>query len=281
VSFEVFQVALPNYRGPLDLLLYLVRKHELEPSALSLASLTNQFIDYLGTLKEIDLTPIGEFVEIASTLLEIKSRVALPHSEEEEEVIDANREDLVSRLLEYKQYRDAASLLEDRAREAQQRFGRIADDQTQSDPSLATQPIREVELWDLVGAISRLIRDANSTRGTSIVYDETPLHVFMDQIHQRLQLEESFALSELFAAKMHKSTMISTFLALLELVRHHQVSTDQGDAHGEVWIHRGPGFRIDENPDFSTIATSAATSAAIGPEETSILETHEFGAKKT
>jgi segregation and condensation protein A len=253
----MFQVALPNYRGPLDLLLYLVRKHELEPSALSLAQITGQFIDYLATLKEIDLTPVGEFIEIASTLLEIKSRVALPHAEDEEEVVDANREDLVSRLLEYKQYRDAASLLEDRAREAQQRFSRVSDDALQADPDLALQPIREVELWDLVGAISRLMRDANTSRGTSIVYDETPIHVFMQRIHHRLLGEESFALSELFAAKMHKSTMISTFLALLELVRHHQVSTDQGDTHGEVWIHRGPGFKVDETPDFSTIDSVA------------------------
>lgn len=254
----MFQVALPNYRGPLDLLLYLVRKHELEPSAVSLAAVTNQFIDYLATLEAIDLTPVGEFIEIASTLLEIKSRVALPHGEEEEEVVDANREDLVARLLEYKQYRDAASLLEDRGREAQKRFGRVADDFSQGDPDLAAQPIREVELWDLVGAISRLLRDANASRATSIVYDETPIHVFMERIHERLLKDESFALSELFAAKMHKSTMISTFLALLELVRHHQVSTDQSDVHGEVWIHRGRGFRTDELPDFSKMADSVA-----------------------
>ena len=249
----MFQVTLANYRGPLDLLLYLVRKHELEPSALSLASITNQFIEYISTLKEIDLTPVGEFVEIASTLLEIKSRVALPHAEEEEEVVDANRDDLVSRLLEYKQYRDAASLLEERAHEAQQRFARVADDQHYAEPDLANQPIHEVELWDLVGAMSRLMRDANTSRGTNIVYDETPIHVFMERIHERLLREESFALSELFAAKMHKSTMISTFLALLELVRHHHVSTDQGDAHGEVWIHRGPGFEAETTPDFSTL----------------------------
>jgi segregation and condensation protein A len=261
----MFQVSLTNYRGPLDLLLYLVRKHELETSALSLAAITNQFIDYLAALKEIDLTPVGEFVEIASTLLEIKSRVALPHAEEEEEVVDANREDLVARLLEYKQYRDAASLLEDRAHEAQQRFGRIADDLTHSDPDLASQPIHEVELWDLVGAMSRLIRDANISRGASIVYDETPIHVFMERIHERLLKEESFALSDLFAAKMHKSTMISTFLALLELVRHHHVSTDQGDAYGEVWIHRGPGFEAENTPDFSTLDSAAiATTEELG-----------------
>lgn len=252
----MFQVALPNYRGPLDLLLYLVRKHELEPSALSLSAVTHQFIEYLTTLKEIDLAPVGEFVEIASTLLEIKSRVALPHGDEEEEVIDANRDDLVSRLLEYRQYRDAASRLEDRAREAQKRFGRMADEISQDNPDLAVQPIREAELWDLVGAISRLLRDANASRATSIVYDETPIHVFMERIHGRLLQEESFALSELFAAKMHKSTMISTFLALLELVRHHQVSTEQGDAHGEVWIHRGQGFHLGEKPDFSAMESA-------------------------
>lgn len=263
----MFQVELPNYRGPLDLLLYLVRKHELEPSTLSLAAITNQFIDYLSKLQEIDLNPVGEFVDVASTLIEIKSRYALPHAEDDEEPVDAAREDLVARLLEYKQYRDAASVLEERARAAQQRFGRLAEDSIHGDPNLLSQPIREVELWDLVGAMSRLLRDANTSRGTSIVYDETPIHVFMQRIHERLCEESSFALSELFAAKMHKSTMISTFLALLELVRHHQVSTDQGDIHGEVWIHRGPGFSVDQAPDFATMESGATGDAPTSEHE--------------
>lgn len=260
----MFQIALPNYRGPLDLLLYLVRKHELEPSEISLAAVTQQFIEYLTTLQEIDLTPVGEFIEIASTLLEIKSRIALPHAEEDEEPVDTSREDLVARLLEYKQFRDAASLLEDQARQAQLRFTRIADDAFAEEPDLEAQPIREVELWDLVGAISRLMRDATVTRGASIVYDETPIHVFMERIHSRLRQAPRFALSELFAAKMHKSTMISTFLALLELVRHHQVYTEQNEPHGEVWVLRGPDFNPNEHPDFAKLDASSDFSEGLG-----------------
>src|SRR5690606_21553343 len=100
-----FRVDCDIFRGPLDLLLYLVRKHEVEIVELPIAPITAQFLDYLSVLKELDVNAVGDFVEMASTLIEIKSRMVLPRGGEEEHQIDDPRQELVRRLLQYKQFK--------------------------------------------------------------------------------------------------------------------------------------------------------------------------------
>ena len=119
-----FRVDLEAYRGPLDLLLYLVRKHEVEIVDLPLAMITDQFLAHIEILEKLDIDGIGEFLEMAGTLIEIKSHMVLPHADEVEEPLEDPRQDLVRQLLEYKQFRDAASMLEDRARGWQEHFSR-------------------------------------------------------------------------------------------------------------------------------------------------------------
>ncbi len=106
-----FQVELNSFRGPLDLLLFLVRKHEVEILEIPIAPITEQYLQYLEVLHELKVDDVGEFVELASTLIEIKLRSVLPRSEEVEEPLEDPRQDLVRRLLEYKEFRDAASML--------------------------------------------------------------------------------------------------------------------------------------------------------------------------
>ena len=117
-----FKVDLDVFAGPLDLLLYLVKKHEVDVTEVPIAKVTEEFVTYLEVLEELAIDQVGEFVELASVLLEIKARALVPRPEEQEEVVEPIREDLVEKLLEYKQFRDAAVLLEDRAREWESRF---------------------------------------------------------------------------------------------------------------------------------------------------------------
>ena len=112
-----FRVDLDMFRGPLDLLLYLVRKNELEITDIPIARITDQYLEYLTILEQLDVNAVGDFLEIASTLMEIKSRMALPGMDEQEEPWDDPREELVQRLLEYKKYKDVASMLEERGRQ--------------------------------------------------------------------------------------------------------------------------------------------------------------------
>ena len=234
-----FRVELEIFRGPMDLLLYLVRKHEVDVVDLPIAPITEQFVEYLDVLKQIDVNAVGDFLEMASTLVEIKSRLVLPRGGEEVEEVDPQREDLVRRLLEYKKFKDAASLLEERGRDWQERFPRLADDLGSRERNMAEEPIHELELWDLVSAFGRILRDQQAARPSNIVYDDPPIHVYMTRIHERLTQQGPVALSDLFEQGMHKSTLVGLFLAVLELVRHHGVRAEQNQDFGEIWVLPG------------------------------------------
>jgi len=233
-----FRVQLDMFSGPLDLLWYLVRKHELDILDIPIATMTDQYLEMLTVLEQIDVNAVGDFLEVATRLMEIKSKLMLPRHEdvEHEETIEDPRQDMVKRLLEFKKYKDAASMLEERGQQWQQRYARRVNDlpATRVDP--AEQPIQEVELWDLVSAFSRILRDKSAAQSAAIRYDDTPIEVTMDQIRQRLIAKPRLAFTDLFEQGMTKSHLVGIFLAILELIRHHQVQVEQEDLFSEIWI---------------------------------------------
>lgn len=237
-----FRVQLDVFRGPLDLLLYLVRKHEVEIADIPVALITEQYLAHLDVLQQLDVNDVGDFLELASTLIEIKSQMVLPRGGEEEQSWDDPRDELVARLLEYKRYKDAASMLEDRSRDWQQHYPRLASDLPPRQVDPAGQPIHEVELWDLVSAFGRILRESQAVQPQAIVYDDTPIQVYMQRIHHKLASDRRAAFSDMFEPGMHKSAIVGVFLAVLELVRHHSVHTEQNDLHGEIWIVPGEEF---------------------------------------
>lgn len=236
-----FRVELDVFRGPLDLLLYLVRRQEVEISEIPIAVIAEQFLAHVEVLRELSVDAVGDFLEMASTLLEIKSRELLPRAEDDEQPLaDDLRQDLVRRLLEYKKFRDAASMLEERARNWQERFARQDADRAPRARNLAEEPIREAELWDLVSAFGRLMREIEAGKPASIVYDDTPIHVYIERILARLQECPRLPFAALFQPGMHKSVLVGLFLAVLELVRHHGVVAEQHETFGEIWLVRMP-----------------------------------------
>jgi segregation and condensation protein A len=242
-----FRISLDAFRGPLDLLLYLVRKHEIDVFDIPIARITEQFADHLEVLQDLNVDDVADFVEMASTLLEIKSRIALPQAGADEEVIEDPRDQLVERLLEYKRFRDAASLLEDQSRQWQQHYPRLSNDLPPRETNLGAQPIVEAELWDLVSAFGRIIREKQQVKSESVVYDDTPIQFHMRRIHGRLATDGRAALSEMFEAGMHKSAMLGVFLAILELVRHHSVRAEQPALYGEIWLTPDKQFSAEVN----------------------------------
>lgn len=238
-----FRVDLHSvFRGPLDLLLHLVKKHEVDITDIPVGLIVEQFLAHLEVLQQLDVDGAGDFLDMASHLIELKSRMVLPHGAEEAEVLDDPRDELVTRLLEYKKYKDAASMLEEQSRAAQQRFSRLANDAPPRSGDLSSEPIQEVELWDLVSAMGRILRDSAPPPASSIIYDDTPIQTHMQRIHERIVDNGKAALSDFFQPGAHKSSMIGVFLAILELVRHHSVRTEQNDLHGEIWIIPGEDF---------------------------------------
>jgi len=234
-----FNVQIVFFRGPLDLLLYLVRKQEVEITEIPICAITDQYLAYMEVLEQLDVNAVGDFLDLASTLIEIKSRMVLPRGGEEESEVEDPRQDLVERLLEYKKFRDAASLLEDQSRSWQQRFARQSTDLPPRKTNLSEQPIHEVELWDLVSAFGRILREHNAQQPSNIVYDDTPIHVYMERILERVVKDGRAAFWQLFQPGMHKSSMIGIFLAVLELVRHHNVTFEQEALFSEIWLYPG------------------------------------------
>lgn len=234
-----FRVDLEIFRGPLDLLLYLVRKHEVEIVEIPIAPITEQFLEYLAVLEQIDVNQVGDFLDMASHLIEIKSRMVLPRGGEVEDELEDPRQELVRKLLEYKKFKDAASLLDERRGNWQERFPRLSSDLPPRPRNLADEEIHEVELWDLVSAFSRVVRDTQPP-AANIVYDDTPIHIYMERLHSQLRERGRLQFSEMFKPGMHKSTLVSIFLAVLELVRHYRVRAEQNNLFSEIWILPGP-----------------------------------------
>ncbi len=241
-----FRIELPAYRGPLDLLLYLVRRHEVELSEMPLSEIVDQYIQYIEILKELDLGDVGDFLSLASTLVEMKSQAVLPKvvEDQEEEEIDDPQSELVQRLLQYKEIRDAASVLDEMGNRWQQRYQRMSDDLPSRRVDPGDQPIVDLEIWDLVSAFGRIMREAGGPPKTEVIYDDTPIHVYMQQIHERLKETETVQLVDLVRGGIHKSSLIGWFLATLELTRHHGAAVEQNES-GDIVIVRTSNYSND------------------------------------
>jgi segregation and condensation protein A len=243
-----YRVELDLFSGPLDLLLYLVRRNEVDILDLPIARITAQFQEFLEVLQVIDLDVAGDFVVMASTLAEIKSRLVLPQPEEQageeiERPIDGDdpRSELIHRLLEYKQFKDAALRLEARAAEWQERYPRLSDERPVAGRDRAADRIKEVVLWDLVSALGRVLRRKEVEEEARIRYDDTPIHVYVEQIGARVRTEKEVGFSSLFDRETMRSRIVGMFLAVLELLRHHGFRAVQEEAYGEIWIYPPEG----------------------------------------
>jgi segregation and condensation protein A len=234
-----FRIELPAYRGPLDLLLYLVRKHEVDLREMSLAKVVDQYMDAMELLKELDLGGVADFIDLASTLLELKSQAVLPKIVEDpdEEAIEDPQSELVERLLQYKEIRDAAAVLDEMGSRWQARYQRMSDDLPARRVDPGDQPIVDLEIWDLVSAFGRIMREAGGPPQTEVIYDDTPIHVYMHRIHQRLKLADKVPLFDLVDGGLHKSAVIGWFLATLELTRHHGAAVEEGTG-GDILVVR-------------------------------------------
>lgn len=245
-----FGIESDTFRGPIDLLLYLVRRHEIDVTSVSLSEITDKYYEFIDILKEIEIDSVGDFIDVASRLVEMKSRALLPVptvGEEDGSQETDPRENLVQRLLLYKQFRDAAVLLEEQGESWQKRYARVQNDLPERKNDLASQPVQAIELWDLVSAFGRVLRDNIATRPEKVIYDETPIGVYMRRIHAELLSRHELTFSELFEPGMHKSAMVGVFLAVLELTRHHGVNTEQGDLYTDIKIVPGENFSKELN----------------------------------
>jgi segregation and condensation protein A len=252
-----YRVALDAFHGPLDLLLYLVRTNEVDVRDVSVAGLADQFVAYLDTLRDLDVDLVGDFLVTAATLMEMKSRTLIP-ADGPDAADDPKdpRHDLVRQLLEYRAFKDAAAALETRAEAFSTRLSRVPVPPPTAD---GPPPVRPVELWDLVAAFARLLRETQSLAPTTIHVDETPQHVYAERILATLRGASAVPFRDLFTPPYTKARLIGLFLAVLELIKENAVRLEQPDAFGEIWLSLAPP---DENRDASD---GGATTCSDGP----------------
>ncbi|MHC4478173.1 MAG: segregation and condensation protein A [Planctomycetota bacterium] len=236
-----YRVDLDIFAGPLDLLLYLVRKEEVDIYDIPIAKITQQYIRYIEMLKSLDIDLAGDFLVMASTLMEIKSAMLLPKVGPDQlqapEVIDP-RAELIRQLLEYKKFKDAANLLEAAADRQKERFGRsdsvIERLKGDAEPEV---DIEQVSIWDLLEAFDAIIKATTPAVGdVSHIQDDTPIDLYQIEILHRLQTEGPMSFERLFEARANRVVMVGMFLALLELVRESLVWAKQPKVLGTIYV---------------------------------------------
>jgi len=254
-----YRVELEAYRGPLDLLLYLIRKAEVDICDIPIADITAQYLGYLDLMRTINISIAGEFVLMAATLLEIKSKMLLPHEsledlEEGEE--DDPRMVLVRQLLEYKRFKDAARMLEDAEEEHAKRFPRPAF----SMETLGVEtngngdnPFEGVSLWDLLTAFSKVLEETRLNQPRVILQTDKPLKFFMTMVLEALKEQERVRFFDLFVDLKDRSTIIGVFLAILELIRLRRIKAQQAQQFGEIYVGPGEEIANEELPDDETL----------------------------
>ena len=218
-----YRVNLDIFAGPLDLLLYLVRKEEVDIYDIPIAHITDQYVKYAEMLKRLDIDRAGDFLVLAATLMEIKSAMLLPQPEPGEagyeDIIDP-REELVRQLLEYKKFKDAANLLEDSAETRKERFTRpdslIAAMKSDHESEV---DIEQISIWTLLEAFDAIMLATGRMARLDHIKDDTPIDLYEIEILHRLQSEGSITLENIFQGRTNRMVLAGLFLAMLELIR--------------------------------------------------------------
>ncbi len=240
-------VALDTFHGPLDLLLYLVKRNEVDVLDIPIAELADQFLAYVQAVKDLDIEAAGEFLVMTATLMEIKVRSLLPVDDHHvtDDQPDPRRE-LVRQLLEYRKFKDAAAALEAKAEEAGTRLSRLEP----PEPAREHEPkVRPVELWDLVSAFARLMRETQALQPTTIAVDDTPQHVYEAQLMERVAASGGRLLfREAFPPPHYKARLIGIFLAVLELIRHRGLGLEQPELDGDIFLVTLPDAPAEVEP---------------------------------
>lgn len=234
-----YKVKLEVFEGPLDLLLYLIKKEEIDIYDIPITRITDQYLEYLELMQLLDLSIAGEFLVMAATLMHIKSKMLLPPDQTEEEAEEVDpRAELVKRLLEYKKFKEAASELAQKESHQKHFFSRVG-------PGIDMDELPEVEgdfveasLFDLITAFTKVLKDIPKEAFHKVIKDEFTVS---EKIHDLLHMicdRNKMLFTDLFKAAKNKFEVITIFLAILELIKMREVVVRQVAPFGEIEILR-------------------------------------------
>lgn len=227
-----YEVHLEVFEGPLDLLLYLIRKSDMDIYDIPISQITSEYLEYLNLLKELNLDVASEFMVMAATLMQIKSKTLLPAEEtpEGEEEIDP-RAELVNKLLEYEKYKEVGKLLARKELNEQGIYYK-------ANPVFNEDEfVLDVTLFDLIESFRKII-NALPKEIKEIVYEEIPIEQKIRELLDMLENREYLSFRELFEKEKTRTGIVVVFLAMLELIRLKQIVARQAQAFGEIRIYR-------------------------------------------
>jgi segregation and condensation protein A len=236
---QEYKVKLEVFEGPLDLLLYLIKKDEVDIYDISLERITGQYLEFMEAFNALDLEVAGEFVVMAANLIYLKSRALLPvavQPPEEEAEEEDPRWDLIRQLVEYKKFKDAAAQLSQRELEQSNLFTRLLD----STEPVPERPLGDVSVFDLISAFNSVLkRIATKSEDLREIFEEN--YTVSDKIDLIMKMTDPgvpLRFTELFASAASRSEIVVTFLALLELIRLKQLRCVQEEPFAEIELRR-------------------------------------------
>lgn len=229
-----YSVKLESFAGPLDLLLHLVRKNELDIFDIPIAQITDDYLKYIELVKELNLEVAGEFLLYASTLMYLKSRSLLPAEQKtEEEILDEEQQlqQLREKLAEYEKFKKLAMQLEEKHKEERQLFAR------ESFPQVEQETQIDATLFDLLDAFAIILKEAQKREILEIAEEEVTVEDKITLISDILKKSKKVIFSSLFQKAKSKQEMVVTFMALLELIRLKEIKIKQNSYLGEIYIY--------------------------------------------
>jgi segregation and condensation protein A len=250
-----YKVELPDFEGPLDLLLHLVKKHELDILNIPIAFITDQYLRMLDIMRSLDLDVAGEYLLMAATLAHLKSRELVPPDpQEEQQALEGEgddedaldpRQELIRRLLEYQKYKEAAGQLGDRPVTGRNVWprGSSAEDVAGLHVLPGGAPLAEVPVFKLIEALERVLSRAKVTFTHDVVTDRVSITDKINELVERLEREGSFAFESAFSfveenpsAAAIRGQVVVTFLAILEMTRLKMVRLTQAESEGPIYV---------------------------------------------
>jgi segregation and condensation protein A len=253
-----YRIKLPVFEGPLDLLLFLLRKNELDIYDIPISSVTRQYLEVIYALKELQVEVAGEFFVMAATLMEIKSRMLLP---KHQQAVDPNAEEddldprweLVHQLLQYKKFKEAAGTLGQMSLDAQNMHGRVGS----AFAPASERPLKHVDRIDLWNSFNLVLRRlAEKLVIGQIHAEQVTVSDQMEYVLEQLKTRKSFAFSALFAEKISLRRLVATFLAVLELTRLRKLELQQTDAFTDILCTAVEENALETAPEPSTLAAT-------------------------
>ena len=260
---------LANFAGPLDLLLYLVQKEEMDIREVSLSKICNQYLDHLKDLKAIDVDTAGEFLVMATTLMAIKARSLLPREEVDLAQELDPEEELIQRLLEYRQLKEATRTLDKRA------TGRTLLHQSRPEVTDAGIPLEEVGLWHLIEAFRNVLAQTEAADDKKTIVADRPLSEYIGDLLATLRATPKLAFLAVFKDDKSRIDLIGHFLAVLELMRARLIRAVQSVAFGEIEIEA-----LGEIPATWELAADLWTTKAPDPTQLPPLKSEAFAASE-